>query len=154
MMSKKNKNKNQQPTNLNEVKQEKQVQQKQVDQKRMEFKNNIITVLRLAIKDRMDGVYSMNVLNLMEQMGMEPILIFRLVDSFIRQINSDIDQNKLPAIKIRQLFYQQVIGIFAPDEPKDNVAENFEKAKEAVGEIKEMVDKPVSEPVEEVNEWK
>lgn len=144
-MSKKNKNRNQnqQPTNLNEVKQEKQAQKQQEDQKRIEIKNNIITVLRLAIKDRMDGVYSMNVLNLLENMGMEPILVFRLVDSFIRQINSDIDQNKLPAIKIRQLFYQQVLDIFVPDAPEAPV-------KEEVQEIKEAVD----ESVEEVNEWK
>ena len=72
----------------------------------------VIGLFRVAILDRMTGKYNAEHAELMERLSIEPILGYKLIDSFIGQINGDIGKGKLPTIKIRQLFYKQLCDMF------------------------------------------
>jgi len=76
----------------------------------------VIGLFRVAILDRMTGKYNAEHAELMERLNIEPILGYKLIDSFIGQINGDIGKGKLPTIKIRQLFYKQLCDMFC-DKP-------------------------------------
>jgi hypothetical protein len=51
-------------------------------------------------------------MNILEGAEIEPILAYRIVDQFIARINNDIQAQKLPNIRLRQLFYTQVCEMF------------------------------------------
>ena len=112
-MSKKKKEKK--AVDLKEVKNGKAEQlekEKQVAAVNNQLKANVINLFRQAILDRMSGIYHINTAYDFERSGIEPILAYQLVDSFIAQIKMDIKQSRYPNIEIRRLFYNQVCDLF------------------------------------------
>ena len=108
------KNKKNRPTDLNEVKEQKQMQQTEEQQQLIKMQQELITIFRFAIKDRLEGLYRIETMNILEGAEIEPILAYKIVDQFIARINNDIQAQKLPNIRLRQLFYAQVCEMFLP----------------------------------------
>ena len=110
------------PTDLKEVKEQKQMQQTEDQDQLIKRQQELINIFRFAIKDRLEGLYRIETMNVFESAEIEPILAYKIVDQFIARINNDIQAQKLPNIRLRQLFYLQVCEMFLPKKVEQPVA--------------------------------
>jgi hypothetical protein len=134
------KNKKNRPTDLNEVKEQKQMQQNEEQKQLIKMQQELITIFRFAIKDRLEGLYRIETMNILEGAEIEPILAYKIVDQFIARINNDIQAQKLPNIRLRQLFYAQICEMFLPKKIEQPVEP-------------ETVEETIDEPENIENTW-
>jgi hypothetical protein len=134
------KNKKNRPTDLNEVKEQKQMQQNEEQKQLIKMQQELINIFRFAIKDRLEGLYRIETMNILEGAEIEPILAYKIVDQFIARINNDIQAQKLPNIRLRQLFYAQICEMFLPKKIEQPVEP-------------ETVEETIDEPENIENTW-
>lgn len=95
---------------------------------REELKESLIKVTQMAINSRMNGVCDFNVSMTIEGLGIEPILMFEIVDRFISRLRNDMKDGRMPNLRLRQMFYEDVCNTFLPKEEESNWDDVKEKS--------------------------
>lgn len=83
-----------------------------------EIEHHIKSIFRNAIRDRMTGRANHGTMEYMEQFGIEPIFAYRLVDKFIAEISSMMNDDKAPSIIARYNFYENMVKTFRDEYKK------------------------------------
>lgn len=84
----------------------------EIDFEKAEIKHHITNMFRLAIRDRMAGTHNNGTMEYMESFGIEPMLAYSLVDSFIGHTYKNIRTGNAVSITSRYEFYEDMHTAF------------------------------------------
>lgn len=83
-----------------------------------EVKHHITQIFKNAIRDRMAGNHNHGTMEYMEQLGIEPIMAYGLVDKFIASLKENTSATQGPDISVRYRFYDDMAKVFRDEYKK------------------------------------
>jgi len=76
-----------------------------------EIEHHIKSIFRNALRDRMANCYNYGTMEYMEQYGIEPVLAYKLTDSFLEDLKNKANLAP-PSIEMRYAFYDKMYSLF------------------------------------------
>jgi hypothetical protein len=83
-----------------------------------EVEHHIKSIFRNAVKDRMQGSHNMGTLEYMSQFGINGVVAYGMVDSYLANIKKELNVGRYPDINTEYAFYDQMYKLFKDEYKK------------------------------------